>query len=48
MKCDRYDFNIKGIKRGRLRKRLDKHRKVCEAAMENVAEQEDLMENSVF
>jgi hypothetical protein len=42
-------FQTKGTKRGRLRKRLDKHRKVCEAAMYFMVEQQgDFLENSVL
>jgi hypothetical protein len=49
VKCDSCDFKTKGSKRGRLVKRLEKHREVCKAAMDTVAvsEQGNFMKNSV-
>jgi hypothetical protein len=49
MKCDTCGFQKRGTKRGKLRKILDMHQKLCEAAMDTVVEQQgDYLENSVL
>ena len=51
MKCNMCGFQTRGTKRRRLRKRLDMHRKLCEAAMDTVTvveQQGDYLDNSVL
>jgi hypothetical protein len=41
MKCDKRNLTTKGTKRGRLKKRLEKHRIVCEATVDSLGEEID-------